>query len=338
MSARRPRRSFRNTFLLLLYRKRRRVVYWFWVGNGVQVLMWRKGTKTRGLTAAPLFCKALCCLRVEIFLQGCYNRTLKQAINRKFAARYGELLYKIYGKQNRNVIVLLHGGGLSWWNYREVSERLQNDFQIIIPLLDGHAGSDKNFTTIEDNAAEIISFIDMNFGGSVLLIGGLSLGGQILLEMLSQRKNICRFAMVESAAVIPSKLTYLLIKPAFGSCYGLIRKKWFSKLQFCSLRMRSELFNDYYQDTCCITKQNMIAFLQESSMYPMKKSLGECVAETHLFVGERENRRILLSARMLHETLKGSNLHILPALYHGEFSINHADLYVKELCAIVKTH
>lgn len=73
-------------------------------------------------------------------------------------------------------------------------------------------------------------------------------------------------------------------------------------------------------------------------MYPMKKSLGECVAETHLFVGERENRRILLSARMLHETLKGSNLHILPALYHGEFSINHADLYVKELCAIVKTH
>ena len=91
---------------------------------------------------------------------------------------------KVYGKQNRDVIVLLHGGGLSWWNYREISEQLQNDFQIIIPISDGHAGSDKNFTTIEDNAAEIISFIDVNFGGSVLLIGGLSLGGQRLLEML----------------------------------------------------------------------------------------------------------------------------------------------------------
>lgn len=83
--------------------------------------------------------------------------------------------YKEYGKQNRDVIILLHGGGLSWWNYREVSERLQNDFRIIIPILDGHAGSDENFTTIEDNAAEIISFIDKNFGGSVLLIGGLYL-------------------------------------------------------------------------------------------------------------------------------------------------------------------
>ena len=244
--------------------------------------------------------------------------------------------YKEYGKQNRDVILLLHGGGLSWWNYREAAERLQNDFRIVIPILDGHAGSDKNFTTIEDNAAEIISFIDAEWGGSVLLIGGLSLGGQILLEMLSQRKDICRFAMVESAAVVPSKLTDSLIKPVFGSCYGLIRQRWFSKLQFRSLRIKPELFNDYYQDTCAITKQNMIAFLQESSVYCIKKSLEECTAEIHLFVGGRENKRILLSAKKLHETLEKSSLHILPAMHHGEFSINRSDLYANELRAIVK--
>ena len=102
--------------------------------------------------------------------------------------------------------------------------------------------------------------------------------------------------------------------------------------------MKPELFNDYYQDTCGITKQNMIAFLQESSMYFIKKPLEECAAEIHLFVGERENKRILLSTRKLHETLKKSSLHVLPAMYHGEFSINHADLYVKGLCALVKQY
>lgn len=244
--------------------------------------------------------------------------------------------YKEYGKQNRDVIFLLHGGGLSWWNYRAAAEQLQNNFRVVLPILDGHAGSDRDFTTIEANAAEILSFIDRNFGGSVLLIGGLSLGGQILLEMLSQRKDVCRFAMVESAAVLPSKLTCSLIKPAFGSCYGLIRQKWFSKLQFCSLRMRPELFGDYYRDTCAITKQNMIAFLQESAVYSMKEPLGACAAQVHLFAGERENRRILLSAEKLHKALKQSSLHVLPALRHGEFSINHADLYAKELRAIVK--
>ena len=140
--------------------------------------------------------------------------------------------YKVFGKQNRDVIVLLHGGGLSWWNYQEISELLQNDLQIIIPILDGHTGSDKDFTSIEDNATEIISFIDKNFGGSVLLIGGLSLGGQILLEMLSRRKNICRYAIVESASVIPSKLTYSLIRPIFGTCYGLSNKSGFLNCNF----------------------------------------------------------------------------------------------------------
>ena len=134
--------------------------------------------------------------------------------------------YKEYGKQNRDVIILLHGGGLSWWNYREVSERLQNDFRIIIPILDGHAGSDENFTTIEDNAAEIISFIDRNFGGSVLLIGGLSLGAQVLLEMYPAKRPL-PFCHGRQRRGFP-QVTHSLIKPAGAvMCF---RAKMFSKL------------------------------------------------------------------------------------------------------------
>ena len=92
------------------------------------------------------------------------------------------------------------------------------------------------------------------------MIGGLSLGGQILLEILSHCKDICKYAIVESALVIPSKFTYFMIKPAFGSCYGLIKYKWFSKLQFQSLRIKQHLFDNYYKDTCAITKGDMIAF------------------------------------------------------------------------------
>ena len=98
------------------------------------------------------------------------------------------------------------------------------------------------FTTIEDNAAEIINFIDENFGGSVLLMGGLSLGGQILLEILAERSSICQYAIIESALVVPSKITHAMIKPAIGGCYGLIKQKWFSKLQFKSLKINENLF------------------------------------------------------------------------------------------------
>ena len=90
--------------------------------------------------------------------------------------------YVEYGKGNSNVIILLHGGGLSWWNYKEIAEMLQTNYHIILPILDGHAGSDKRFTTVENNALEIIEFINDKLDGSVLLIGGLSLVEDYHLE------------------------------------------------------------------------------------------------------------------------------------------------------------
>lgn len=244
--------------------------------------------------------------------------------------------YKEFGKENSETVILLHGGGLSWWNYQDVAKGLQNDYHIIIPILDGHSGSDRDFTAIESNAEEIIDFIDEQFGGSVLLIGGLSLGGQILLEILSHRKSICQFAVIESARVVPSKFTYSLIKPVFGGCYGLIRREWFSKLQFKSLRIKSDLFEDYFRDTCCITKQNMVAFLQANSLYSIKDSIGDCSAKVHVFVGGKENHTMKTSAKIIHNKLQGSMLKVLPELYHGEFSINYAAQYVNRCIEIVK--
>ena len=158
--------------------------------------------------------------------------------------------YVEYGKENSKTILLLHGGGLSWWSYRETAEKLSTDYRVILPILDGHADSRSDFTTIEDNAARIIRFIDEELGGFVLLIGGLSLGGQILLEIMAQRSNVCKYAVIESALVLPSRVTHALIKPVFGSCYGLICQKWFAKLQFKSLRIKPDLFGDYFRDTC----------------------------------------------------------------------------------------
>ena len=240
-----------------------------------------------------------------------------------------------YGADQKETILLLHGGGLSWWNYREAAEKLQKEYRVILPILDGHAGSDRPFTTIEENATEIISFIDEQLGGSVLLIGGLSLGGQILLDMLSQRANLCSYALVESAAVLPSRLTNALIATAFGSSYGLIRNRSFAKMQFQSLHIKPELFEDYYRDTCQIKKQDMIAFMKANTSYALKASFRDTAAKVHVFVGEKETGEILRSADVICRALPSGELHRLPELRHGEFSINYADRYVDTIRQIV---
>ncbi len=241
-----------------------------------------------------------------------------------------------YGCDHKDTILLLHGGGLSWWNYREAAELLQREYHVILPILDGPAGSDRAFTTLEEHAAEIISFIDAHLRGSVLLLGGLSLGAQILLEMLSQRRDICSYALVESAAVIPSKLTNALIAPAFGSSYGLIKNRSFAKLQFQSLHIKPELFEDYYRDTCLINKQDMIAFMKANTSYALKDAIKNTSAQIHVYVGERETGEILRSAKTICRMLPSVRLHRMHGLNHGEFSINHADRYADAIRQILQ--
>ena len=242
--------------------------------------------------------------------------------------------YREYGKENSRAVILLHGGGLSWWNYREEAELLKNDFHVILPILDGHAGSDAHFTTIENNAAEIIAFIKENLNGKVFMIGGLSLGGQILLEMLSQQGDICQYALVESAMVIPSKLTNKLMKSSISCSYPLIKKKWFSKMQFRSLHMKEELFDDYYRDTCAVTKDDMIAFLQANTSYTLKNSIMECSADVQLYYGQKELKGIKRSAKKIKDIIPQCTVHEVSGLCHGELSINQANEYVKIISSL----
>ena len=236
-----------------------------------------------------------------------------------------------YGQQNDRVILLLHGGGLSWWNYREAAKLLSEQYHVVLPVLDGHADSNVPFVTIEENAARLISWIDANFSGQIMALGGLSLGGQVAAEMLSQRKDICQYALLESTLVKPMKLTAALIGPTFGMSYGLIKQKWFAKLQADYLGIPKNLFDDYFRDTCKIDKADMIAFLKANSLYTIKPGLSETQAKIKIAAGSREQKSIRDSAKLLHRAIPGSQLEILSGLRHGDLSMNKPEDYVQML-------
>ena len=245
------------------------------------------------------------------------------------------MIVKEYGKSNKDIIILLHGGGLSWWNYEEVSEILKSDYHVILPILDGHSGSDRDFTSIENNANEIIEYIDNNYNGNVKLIGGLSLGAQILLDILSKRDNICEYAIIESALVCPMKMTNILIESSINMSYGLINKKWFSKLQFKSLKIKKELFDKYYIDSSNITKNNMISFLKANSNYHLK-NIKTNKSKSIVIVGSKERPIMIKSAKRIHDELINSELEILSGYYHGDLSINHPNEYAEKVKKLIK--
>ena len=236
-----------------------------------------------------------------------------------------------FGQQNPDVVVLLHGGGLSWWNYRDAAAILAERFHVVLPVLDGHAGSSDPFTGMEENADRIIRYVDDHFGGQVLALGGLSLGGQVAVEMLTRRPDIARYALIESALVCPSKLTADLVGRSLDMSYGLIRQRWFAKVQFAYLRLPRELFEDYYRDTCRISKENMKGFLRANAAYGIKPGLSATGARVKIVAGSREVRSIRESARLLHRAIPGSTLEILEGYHHGELSCCDPETYARML-------
>lgn len=226
--------------------------------------------------------------------------------------------------------VLLHGGGLSWWNYRAVADLFAaNGYRVVLPVLDGHAGSDRPFTSIEDNASELVALIDRALGGRVDALGGVSLGAQVALEALAQRPQIAGRAVIESALVFPMRATRALVAPAVALSHPLVRRPWFSRAQFASLRLPEELYEPYYRDSCAISKRDMIAFMRANSSYRLRPELAGCGARATILVGGKEPRIMARSARALAEVMSDSTLVEHPGWRHGEASLWHPEVYLE---------
>ena len=152
---------------------------------------------------------------------------------------------------------------------------------------------------------------------------------------MSKRDNICEYAIIESALVCPMKMTNRLIESSINMSYGLINKKWFSKLQFKSLKIKKELFDKYYIDSSNITKNNMISFLKANSNYHLK-NIKTNKSKSIVIVGSKERPIMIKSAKRIHDELINSELEILSGYYHGDLSINHPNEYAEKVNKLIK--
>lgn len=237
------------------------------------------------------------------------------------------------GSSEWPTIILLHGGGLSDWSWERIAYLLnEKKYHVVTPVIDGH-GDDGNeeFISIEDSAAKVIHYIQDVHNGKVFAIGGLSIGAQIVCEVLSQQKNIADYAIIESALVYPIKATAALTVPAYKLFYGLVQKRWFSKMQAKALCVPDELFEKYYQDSLRISKQSLINITLSNGNYPLKPSIADTAAKALILVGEKEIKIMKKSAELLHQTIKGSSLFVAPQMKHGQLSMAYPEIYMEQL-------
>lgn len=208
---------------------------------------------------------------------------------------------------------------------------------MITPIIDGHGeAGEETFVSIEDSARKLIDYIDFKCGGKVCLLAGLSLGAQIVVETLSQRENIADYGIIESALVLPIKRTTAVMTPFYNVSYGLIRKKWFAKLQAKELCVPPKMFERYHQDSLKMSKQSLINITKSNGNYTLKESLKKTNAKLLVIAGEKEIRIMKGSAKKLHEAIPESECQLIPKMKHGELSLLYPEEFVRQIRRFMK--
>ena len=242
------------------------------------------------------------------------------------------MLFHETNNKNLPTIILLHGGGLSDWSLKEIVEIMKDDFHVVTTIIDGHGvNGDKTFISIEHCAKELIEYIDVECNGKVFALGGLSIGAQIVVEALSQKSDVTSYAIIESALVFPIMGTTVLTVPTYKLFYGLIKQRWFSKMQAKTLFVPDTMFEQYYSDSLKMTKESLINITLSNGNYTLKNGFEKATAKVLIIVGGKELSIMKKSAKLLEEKAPNGQLYVADKMGHGELSLCRPNEYTNLL-------
>ena len=237
--------------------------------------------------------------------------------------------FRELGKAENPAVILLHGEGLSWWSAEKAGRLLQNQYHIILPILDGHGEEGETaFIGIADSAEKLIRFVDRRFGGHVFAVCGLSLGGQIAARVIAERPDFAEYAVLESVLVQPGYgQNYRISKLPVRLFLFLMHVRPFAKLQARFHSIPKEQFEPFYRDFRKISLISFQKILGDSRSFRLPVNLGNTKAKVLILAGSGESAERKLSAGLLKKAIPGSRLTIVRGMRRG-VSIAHSKEYV----------
>ena len=112
--------------------------------------------------------------------------------------------FKTFGKEGAPMLMLIPGLGVSYEIFKPLMELLQEHFCIVAVEVDGFTlGKYTRFTSIDDQAAQIVDYISSHYDGKICCAYGLSLGGKILSRVLERNEVTIEHSILDAAPLLP---------------------------------------------------------------------------------------------------------------------------------------
>ena len=241
--------------------------------------------------------------------------------------------FQTFGNEKAPTLLLIPGLGVSYEIFLPLIKLMETKFRIIAAEVDGFTlGKHTRFTSVDDQAAQVIDYIKANCNGHLDGAYGLSLGGKILSRILERNEVVIDHAILDAAPLLP--LPNWLINPLR---YYQAANVWtcYHWTGFWKWVFHSHYF-DVLLDECRKTWPwgGAQAVLDGYNSVYTSKLESICGADIHFWYGTKETFAAKPQVKHLLSIYPDAHVQIFPGMNHGQLLVDHPEEVAKRIMNI----
>jgi pimeloyl-ACP methyl ester carboxylesterase len=241
--------------------------------------------------------------------------------------------FRTLGNKAASTLMLIPGLGVSYEIFLPLIGLLEDRFHIIAVEVDGFTlDRHTEFTSVDDQASQIVEYVKEHHDGHLDVAYGLSLGGKILSRVLERNDVVIDHAVMDAAPLLPlprwlvGPLRYLQCANVW-TCYH-----WTGFWRW--------VFRSHYFDVLLDECRKVYPFGGSKAVLDGYKSvytnkLGSITgADIHYWYGTLEAFVAKPQAKHLKALCPEAHIEIFKGLNHGQLLIDHPDQVAERITCL----
>ena len=242
--------------------------------------------------------------------------------------------FKVFGKEDAPSLLLIPGLGVSYEIFLPLIDLLNDKFRIIAVQVDGFTiGTYSRFTSIDDQATQVITYIKEQLNGRLDCAYGLSLGGKILSRVQERHEVTILHSILDAAPLLP--LPKWLVEPLryyqclnVWTCYH-----WTGFWRW--------VFHSHYFDVLLDECRKVYPYGGGKAVLDGYRSVYtnklEAIygADIHYWYGTLEAFAAKPQAEHLKKIFPDVHIEVFPKMNHGQLLVDHPEEIAKRIVDIV---
>lgn len=238
--------------------------------------------------------------------------------------------FRTFGNDNAPTLLLIPGLGVSYEIFLPLIRLTEESFRIIAVEVDGFTlGKHTRFTSVDDQAVQVIAYVCEHHAGHLTCAYGLSLGGKILSRMLERNELTIDHAILDAAPLLP--LPGWLINPLryyqaanVWTCYH-----WTGFWKF--------VFHSHYFDVLLDECRKSWPWGGKQAVLDGYKSVYTSKLEhisgsdIHFWYGTKEAFAAKPQVKHLLSLYPNAHIQVFPGMNHGQLLVDHPDEVAKRI-------